>query len=123
MNIVIRKVGKGWDLSRLRLFVQRLTAGEDRAVVACGYEAHYAVYQHENLQYQHLPGREAKFLEKTIRNRRVEIGDVVAKEIKRTVSMAAGLEAAAHYILDQSNKIVPLDTGFLEDSTFVRRER
>lgn len=34
------------------------------------YGAHYAIYVHEDLTKAHAPGKSAKFLEKTVKNRR-----------------------------------------------------
>lgn len=37
------------------------------AVQETGYRAYYAIWQHENMQWVHKPGRSAKFLEKPAR--------------------------------------------------------
>ena len=37
-------------------------------VVTVGYSTPYAVIQHENLEYNHAPGRSAKYLEKSANN-------------------------------------------------------
>ena len=47
--------------------------------VSVGYVAHYAVYVHENLEARHKPGKEAKFLEKPMRENRDQILEVIQK--------------------------------------------
>jgi hypothetical protein len=47
-----------------------------------GESAAYAVIQHENLQYAHAPGRQAKYLEQPFREQRDAIIRRVADRIK-----------------------------------------
>lgn len=48
--------------------------------VAVGYTAEYAVYVHERTELRHEPGKEAKFLEKPMREKRGELLAIIAGE-------------------------------------------
>lgn len=47
------------------------------------YDTPYAVRQHEELDYRHLPGRTAKYLERPFNEAREVVLDLVAAEIRR----------------------------------------
>lgn len=47
-----------------------------------GHSAEYAIIQHENLQYAHAPGRQAKFLETPFRSAIPQIIGAVADSLK-----------------------------------------
>lgn len=47
-----------------------------------GRSRKYAVDQHENMMYRHLPGRQAKYLEQPFRARSQEIMSAVARDVK-----------------------------------------
>lgn len=50
-----------------------------------GYQAYYAIWQHENLQWQHKPGRSAKYLEIPARKYRDRMRAIYRKHaIKKT---------------------------------------
>jgi hypothetical protein len=55
-------------------------------ITALGYgtgeSADYAVIQHENLQYRHAPGRQAKYLEQPFRELTPQILEKIADKIK-----------------------------------------
>ena len=46
--------------------------------VIIGYTAKYAIYVHEMLQNKHKAGKSAKFLEKIIKNKRLQIMAILA---------------------------------------------
>jgi len=52
-----------------------------------GFTEEYAMIQHENMEYRHLPGKQAKYLEnpfKENRNKYVNmIGKAISREMKR----------------------------------------
>lgn len=50
---------------------------------AISYNTPYAVRQHESMHYNHPNGREAKFLENTMKNDGDKARDYVANEIKK----------------------------------------
>lgn len=50
---------------------------------AISYDTVYAVPQHENLDWQHDTGRQAKYLEEPLLRERDTVGAIVAAEIRR----------------------------------------
>lgn len=54
-------------------------------VVSVSYSAIYAVFVHENLDASHQPGKESKFLESVIRDKREEIIGIVFKTAERAI--------------------------------------
>lgn len=48
------------------------------------YDTPYAVRQHEELDYRHLPGRTAKYLETPFNAERQVVLDLIGAEIRRT---------------------------------------
>lgn len=53
-----------------------------RVVVAIGYEASYAVYVHERIELRHKPGKQAKFLEQPLREKRDRMGAIIVEAMK-----------------------------------------
>lgn len=53
------------------------------ADVIVGYVEDYAVYVHEDLNAQHKPGKQAKYLEQPARQKRGEIIKIIMEEAKR----------------------------------------
>lgn len=49
--------------------------------VLVGYTANYAVFVHEDLNATHKPGKTAKFLERVIREKKLEIIEVIKEEL------------------------------------------
>lgn len=49
--------------------------------VFVSYDTHYAIDQHENLYYRHLPGRQAKYLEQPFRQN----AEIFIKEVMRNI--------------------------------------
>lgn len=47
------------------------------------YNQPYALYQHENLQYKHAPGKSAKYLEIPARLYRSQMADIVRQESQK----------------------------------------
>jgi hypothetical protein len=99
--------------------------------VAVGYGAFYAVYVHENLEVNHpihsKPGRkrgldctgQAKFLEQPLRqNRSFYIKEF--KEMVKDYSVNRAIEHVAVTLLEDSRELVPVDTGNLHRSGYVR---
>lgn len=88
------------------------------AKVQVGYTARYAVYVHEDLETTHKNG-EAKFLEKAARKVAPRMRGIVAKYVKQKKGLLNGLKEAGDLLLAESNKKVPVDTGWLKSSGFV----
>lgn len=93
------------------------TNGKERLTV--GYSAPYAVYVHENLEAHHTVG-EAKFLEKPNRSERDKIAAIIRDELKAKKTMVAAQRKAGQHLLRVSKTLVPVDTGVLKASGFVK---
>jgi hypothetical protein len=52
----------------------------DDLTVQVGFKSHIARIQHENLDFQHKPGEQAKFLEAAVDE--TDIGAIIAKNIR-----------------------------------------
>lgn len=91
------------------------------AKVVVGYSAPYAAAVHENLAAYH-PHGQAKFLEQPCRQYEAEIRMIIRNGLLAGQSLEQAQLDAARFILLQSQKLVPVRTGFLRDSGFVRAE-
>ncbi len=85
-----------------------------------GYEAPYAVYVHENLEANHPNGGQAKYLEQPARELRREMKDIIARSINAKNGLEEGMMRAGELLMEASKELVPVDTGFLRDSGYVR---
>lgn len=63
------------------------TASVDEAdlTAMASYDTPYAARQHEELDYEHAPGREAKFLENALNAERSTVLALVAAEMRRAL--------------------------------------
>ena len=50
-------------------------------VIRVGYEASYALFVHENLEARHAPGKQAKFLETPLREKRDEMAAIINESV------------------------------------------
>jgi hypothetical protein len=91
------------------------------ARVVIGYSAPYAAAVHENLAVYHSTGQ-AKFLEQPCREFEPEIRTIIRNGLLAGQSLEQAQLDAARFLLLQSQKLVPVRTGFLRDSGFVRAE-
>lgn len=91
--------------------------GKDRLTV--GYSAPYAVYVHENLEVHHVKGQ-AKFLEEPARTKRDDMVMIIREEMKAGRTLAQANRKAGQFLLRESKKLVPVDTGVLKASGYVR---
>lgn len=48
-----------------------------------GYTANYALFVHEDLEARHKPGKQAKYLEQPLREKRPRIIEIVKEEIQK----------------------------------------
>lgn len=92
-----------------------------KSIVTVGYSAEYAIYVHENLMATHKPPTQAKFLEQPIR----EMKPALKQEIETLMStgrmtLAQCLLIIGHKILAASQLLVPVATGALKASGFVK---
>ena len=84
-----------------------------------GYSASYAVPVHERLYVIHKNGQ-AKFLEQPIRTEKSAMAAIIRAKLRgRTTLKAAQLEAAKH-LFAVSQKLVPVFTGALKASGFIK---
>lgn len=102
-------------------FSQRIRRTTTNGSAVVGYAAPYAVYQHENIEYNHTYGQ-AKFLEKPAREHKDELADTVAKALRNGAPFKRALMLGAIRLLKISWHYVPYETGFLRESGFTRWE-
>lgn len=101
---------------------RRAADGKRQAVtVVLGYATPYATEVHEDLQTPRADGQ-PKFLEQAVRQHQREASDVVVAEMKAGRTLEQGMLAAGRYIGTVSRPLVPVLTGRLRDSFFVRVE-
>lgn len=82
-----------------------------------GYEAEYAIFVHENLTAYHRVGQ-AKYLEEPARTLQVQIRQTINSALAAGASLDEALYAGGLYLQGESQKLVPVDTGFLRNSAF-----
>jgi hypothetical protein len=88
-----------------------------------GYSAPYALYVHENTQAAHPNGGQAKYLEQPARRLQRQAVAVVLKAKRQGQPMRKAVRLGLQLILDASQQLVPVDTGKLKRSGFVRVEK
>ncbi|MFF4989629.1 hypothetical protein ACFY19_20720 [Streptosporangium saharense] len=62
------------------------TVDADSLTAAVSFDGPYAVRQHEELDYQHDAGRQAKYLEEPATTERGTMLDLIAAEIRRSLA-------------------------------------
>lgn len=85
-----------------------------------GYAAPYAMYVHENLSMPHPRGGQAKFLEQPARMYAPQIAALVKADLAAGRTLDEAVLSGGKYLLAQSRKLVPVLTGQLKNSGFVR---
>ena len=97
---------------------------KDTGTVIVGYTAEYAMPVHENLVAFHKPGTQAKYLEQPYREmlNSGEMQTIIVKTTRQTKSVRKGMLVAGLRLQAKSQKIVPIDTGFLRSTAFTRVE-
>ena len=89
--------------------------------VAVGYSADYALPVHEDLQRIH-PNGQAKFLEQPMRLLAGQFGKAIAQAVKEGKTLPQAQLEAGEILLTESQKLVPVQTGTLRDSGYVKVE-
>lgn len=107
---------------KLQASVERVTAGT-RVEASVVYEADYALRIHEDLEANHPNGGQAKFLEQPAREHVAEIRSAVTDSLKEGKPVEEALKAGAGVLLEKSQELVPVDTGFLKNSGVVKVTR
>jgi hypothetical protein len=108
-------------------------ASKDQATFRVGYSAEYATYVHENLEAHHPNGGQAKFLEQPAREMERDLQRIIEEAMYASSlfylqtgghgkTLTQALEQAGNALLTESKKLVPVDTGKLRDSGFVKVE-
>lgn len=108
--------------NKFRDLAAKASAGDNASVVV-GYEGvHYSVIVHEDLEANHAPGKQAKFLEQPARQYRGVLKDLIIKAYQRGATLRQALLIGGLRLQRESQKIVPVDTGNLRGSAFTRIE-
>lgn len=118
---------KGLDTLKVRLQKPgrfagvRFKSGKMSGRAEVGYEAPYAIYVHENMAMRHPRGGQAKYLTAALTAHRSRLQNQIIDDVRRGVStVEEALQRAGEDLLDESKKLVPVDTGFLRDSGYVK---
>ena len=93
--------------------------GRVRLTAVAGYAAPYAIYVHEDPFADHPIGK-WKFLEDPLRRGRGYMGRLIKQSLRRKRSLADAVLVALAWLEQASKDEVPIDTGELHDSWFVR---
>lgn len=95
------------------------TAQEGNPRMEVGYSADYSMYVHENLAIVHVNGQ-AKFLEEPLKKLQGELQTMVRDNVHKGMSLRKALQLAGARLLSASQKLVPVRTGYLRSSGYVR---
>lgn len=87
--------------------------------VTVGYTAPYAVYVHEMLHLYH-PNGQAKFLEQPLRTEAKRMAEIIRSRLRARESLYAAQLAAAKHLMKVSMHLVPVKTGRLRNSWFIK---
>lgn len=84
-----------------------------------GYAAPYALVVHERQDVYH-PNGEAKFLEKAIRRHQADVSRSIAADLKKGLPLRSAVLNALRKLKEASDAMVPVKTGYLLRSGFVK---
>lgn len=87
--------------------------------IAVGYSAPYAIFVHENLQARH-PNGQAKFLENAIKENETELAKFLEERLQKGDTLSKALFYLGDKLARKSDAKVPVDTGFLKKSRYVK---
>jgi hypothetical protein len=82
-----------------------------------GYSAPYAIFVHENLQASHPTGQ-AKFLEQPMRQMQPQLVSNIKRWMKGGATQEEAMKREAFRLMQASQALCPVDTGFLRASAF-----
>lgn len=94
--------------------------GIGSAKTEIGFDTPYAARIHEDLQMNHPNGGEAKYLEKAYRRNLAYAKQYIKQYLMNTKDLKAAIVAGSYIILREAQRIVPVDTGRLRDSGYVK---
>lgn len=103
----------------LTKFEEKSLAHKKRLRCTVGYQAKYATHVHEDIVMVHRVGQ-AKFLEQPARQFRSEMGGIVKANLLNKESLETSLRRGGEFLLEMSQELVPVDTGFLKRSGYVK---
>lgn len=108
---------QGLKTVRAKLTGRRLAVGKS-ASFQVAYGTDYGIYVHEDLSMNHPRGGQAKFVEEPARTGRPTMQGIIASTLQpsRKRSLADAVRRAAQWLLDASQRLVPVDTGRLKRS-------
>lgn len=97
-------------------------AAQEAVRVVVGYSAPYAMVIHEDLERRH-PNGSAKYLEQPAREMGKDIGRTIGEAVKAGTPLPDAMLQGGQMLLTASQQLVPVQTGFLRDSGYVRVEQ
>ncbi len=103
----------------LQQLQQRSLKGRKTLAVQAGYRAHYAVFVHEDPWAFHPIGK-WRYLADPLRRGRGQMGKIMKAVLLQKRSLEAATWAALEWLREASGEEVPVSTGFLKNSWFVR---
>lgn len=120
-KVSLEVVGADRVLARLKKAAYLVDLPRPRAAVV-GYRAAYAIHVHEDLTARHAKGKVAKFLETPARQMIGKAAGLVAASVRAGYTVPQALLRVALLIQRESQKLVPVDTGYLKNSAFTEIE-
>lgn len=115
-TVKFKTTGAGKVISSIKSQSMR---GRKTVSLSVGFAAPYAAYVHENLQAFHRVGQ-AKYLEQPMIQYQQEIARIIVYNLNNKESLETAVTRAGWFLLNEAKKLVPVDTGFLRDSGFVK---
>ncbi len=109
---------KGYEKLKQQ-FHSRSLKGRKTLAVQFGYRAKYAVFVHEDPWAFHPIGK-WRYLADPLRRGRGQMGKIMKTVLLQKRSLEAATWAALEWLREASGEEVPVDTGFLKNSWFVR---
>lgn len=120
MDVLARVTGT--DVIYARMIAEGRKIGSIlEPVFVIGYSTPYAIYVHEDLEAYHPTGQ-AKFIERVVREKGTDLYMQIAAGVINGELWVESLRRAAEWLLAESKKLVPVDTGTLRDSGFYNLE-
>ena len=92
---------------------------DDQVDAKVGYSANYALHVHERTDIPHKTGQ-AKYLETPLKTKRKELEKIIKDALKRGLTTGQAVLMAGLYLQRESQKLVPVDTGYLKNSAYTR---
>lgn len=113
-------VTSGLDKLTAVLTARKLTGKRDSNLrLVVGFTAEHAIVVHEDLSAFHAIGQ-AKYLEQPMRENRAVYARIVRDKMKQGRSLRQAMLAAGYELLRDARALVPVDTGELKASGFVK---